>query len=279
MAASAPELWRSPRAIRRSYAPCRFGQLHYRIARAEVASRPPIIVCHQTPTSGRCYEGLIAELGRDRIAVAMDTPGFGSSDPPPYAPSIQDYGGVVGDLADALGFSRFDVFGDHTGAKIAVEAALQWPEAVRRVVLNAAPVYSDEELEALKRQDEAVERFDEDGAHILARWRWAMRQRAPETPLEAVALEVAESLRAGANVWHGHHAAFGYQHRENLPRVVQPVLVLHARDDLWAPTARARPLIRRGRMVDLPAYGREMILLRYREVAEIVRAFLDAEEA
>lgn len=268
-------VWSSPRAIKRGYAPCRFGQVHYRIAVPKAASRTPLVLFHQTPTSGRCYEGLIAELGRDRVAVAMDTPGFGSSDPPPHPPTIQDYAAVAGELFDELDLGSVDVMGDHTGAKIALETAIQRPDRVRRVVLNAAPVYSDEELETLKRQDVAVENFGEAGEHILARWNWAMKQRAPETPLEAVLLEVAESLRAGANVWHGHHAAFGYQHRDGLPKVMQPLLVLHAKDDLWVPTARARPLISNGRMVDLPQWGREMLLLRYREVAEIVRGFLD----
>lgn len=273
----ASEVWQSRPSIRRAYAPSRYGQLHYRIAEPPEARHTPLLIFHQTPTSGRCYEGLVAEMGTDRIAVAVDTPGFGASDPPPKAPRIADYAEIMAGFAETLGYRHIDVMGDHTGSKIAVETARQRPDLVRRVVLNAAPIYSDEELNALKRQDSAVEAFGENGEHILARWAWAMRQRAPDTPLEAVALEIAESLRAGAHVWHGHHAAFGYQHRDNLPKLAQPVLVLHASDDLWTPTARARDLIRKGRMVDLPQWGREMLLLRYRDVAVILRKFLDSE--
>ncbi|MDA0368614.1 MAG: alpha/beta fold hydrolase [Proteobacteria bacterium] len=271
------DVWAVPPGLRRAYAPCRFGQLHYRIAAPSAPRFPPLLVFHQTPTSGRCYEGLIGEMGRDRVAIAVDTPGFGASDPPSHAPSIADYAGAMGDLIDALSLPQVDVFGDHTGAKIAVECALQNPERVRRVVLNAAPVYAAAELDALQQQDVAVERFGGDGEHILARWAWAMHQRGADTPLDAVLLEVAESLRAGAHVWHGHHAAFGYQHRDALPRVSQPVLILHAQDDLWAPTARARPFIRNGRMVDLPEWGREMLLVRFQAVAPILREFLDAD--
>jgi len=268
------DLWVSPRRVRCAYATCRYGQLHYRSADCGSPKHPPFLIFHQTPTSSRCYEGLLVEMARDRLAIAVDTPGFGASDPPAKAPTINDYALAMLDLLDALEFDTIDILGDHTGAKIAVELALICPDRVRRVVLNGAPVYSDAELAALQRQDRDVETIAPDGAHILARWRWAMAQRAPSTPLDAVLLEVAESLQAGANVWHGHYAAFSYQHRELLPKVRQPVLVLRAHDDLWEPTGRAKSLIRNGRMIDLPDWGREMLLIRSAQVAPILRDFL-----
>ena len=230
---------------------------------------------HQTPTSGRCYEGLLAEMGRDRIAIAVDTPGFGSSDPPSYAPAIADYAGAMYDLLDFLEFEFVDLLGDHTGSKIAVSLALRDPARVRRVVLNGAPVYTETELKALRKKDRDVETLGAAGEHILARWRWAMSHRQASTPLGTVLLEVAESLCSGSNVWHGHHAAFAFQHRDNLPKVYQRLLILRARDDLWVPTGRAKPLIRNGRMIDLPEWGREMLLTRFEPVATILREFLD----
>ena len=63
---------------------------------------------------------------------------------------------------------------------------------------------------------------------------------------------------------------------ERTKAFAQRVLVLHIKDDLWAETERARPLLRHGEMIDLPQYGREMFMLRYREVAEIARRFFAA---
>jgi pimeloyl-ACP methyl ester carboxylesterase len=272
----ASELWSNLPNMRRAYASCRFGQLHYRVVSPPKPLFAPLLMFHQTPTSGRCYEGLVAEMGRDRITIAVDTPGFGLSDPPPHAPTIADYAGAMHDLLDVLEFDSLDLLGDHTGSKIAVGLALRDPARVRRVVLNGAPVYSDAELKALREKDHDVETIGAAGEHILARWRWAMSQRQASTPLGAVLLEVAESLRAGSNVWHGHHAAFGFQHRDNLPNVHQRLLILRARDDLWGPTGRAKPLIRNGRMIDLPEWGREMLLTRFGPVATILREFLDA---
>ena len=216
-------------------------------------------------------------MARDRTAIVVDTPGFGASDAPLQPPTINDYALAMNDLLDFLALDRVDLLGDHTGAKIAVELALLNPNRVRRVVLNGAPVYSAAELDALRKQDHDVETIGAAGEHILARWNWAMRQRQPTTPLDAVLLEVAESLGAGSNVWQGHHAAFGYQHRDNLPKLEQRVLVLRAKDDLWTPTARARPLIREGQMIDLPDWGREMLLTRFEAVAPILRGFLDSD--
>lgn len=272
-------LWRAPSTVRRGYADYRYGQLHYRIAKpASPSERRPLFLFHQTGSSGRCYEGLIAELGRDRVAIVADTPAFGNSDALPHPPSIADFAAAMGELIDYFGFRDIDVMGDHTGSKTAVEVAIQRPVQVRRVVLNAAPVYSAAELAALTAFDDAVETADDDGRYVMVRWGWARDNLPPEVPITVRELEFVEGLRAGPLAYHGHHAAFSYLHAENLPKVTQPLLLLHARDDLWAPTARAAAYIRNGKMIDLPQWGREMLLFRYREVAPIIRAFLDAEQ-
>jgi pimeloyl-ACP methyl ester carboxylesterase len=272
-------LWRAPSSVRRGYADYRYGQLHYRIARpAADTGRRPLFLFHQTGSSGRCYEGLIAELGRGRVAIVADTPAFGASDPVPQPPTIADFAAAMGELIDHFGFAAIDVMGDHTGSKTAVEVAIRRPQQVRRVVLNAAPVYSDAELAYLLSLDQSIETANEDGAHVAARWKWSRENTPVDVPLTVRELEFVESLRAGPFAYHCHHAAFGYLHADNLPKVTQPLLLLHAHDDLWAPTARAAAYIRNGRMIDLPQWGRDMLLYRYREVAPIIAAFLDEDQ-
>ena len=81
--------WRKPNNVKRAYVDGRYGQMHYRIAvppQADTTEHPPIIFFHQSPSSGRPFEGLVSEMGRDRIAMAVDTPGFGDSDAPPSPP-------------------------------------------------------------------------------------------------------------------------------------------------------------------------------------------------
>ena len=74
------DFWRRPTGVRRDYAEARFGQVHYRIAEPKLPTQTPLMCFHLSPSSGRIYGRLLADMGRDRIALAPDTPGFGDSD-------------------------------------------------------------------------------------------------------------------------------------------------------------------------------------------------------
>lgn len=271
----AENLWRSPPGVRRAYADYRHGQLHYRMAKPERPVHVPLMLFHQTGSSSRCYENFIAEMGKDRIALAVDTPAFGASDPLPEAPTIADFAGVMAGLADQLGFHEFDVIGDHTGAKTALEIAIQRPGQVRRVVMNAAAVMDADDLKRLGGTDHVIHNANASGDHIMARWK-GMTKHVGAVSLTLGEMEFIEGLRPGPFTYHGHHASFPYPVAEKLPLAAQPILILRARDDLWDATGRALQFLRNGKMVELPEYGREMFQMRYRELAVVVRGFLDS---
>jgi pimeloyl-ACP methyl ester carboxylesterase len=267
--------WRTPKGVRRDYVDSRFGQVHYRIARPESPSAVPLMCFHPSPISGRLYGQLLAEMGRDRIAVAPDTPGFGESDAPLDAPEIADYAAAMGEVLDSLGLGEVDVMGYHTGSKICVELAQQRPRQVRRLVLVSAPINTEEEL-ARHKADYGAKEISAEGSHLQARWDGHWKWRGPGTPLELVHREVVESLRGGTTSWWGHRASRNYQHAEYLPKVTQPVLVLCPKDDLWEATLRARDVIRNGRLLKLPDWGHGMLDMHAKEVSTILRDFLDA---
>ena len=165
--------WRTPPGVRRAYADGRFGQIHYRIAKPATATdRTPLVCFHLSPNSGRVYGLWLAEMGKDRISVAPDTPGFGESDPPPTPPEIADYAAAMGELIDHLGFDQVDVMGYHTGSRTCVEIAQQRPKQVRRIILVSAPTYSDEELATQYKTmgTPASDETTDDGNHLQRKW-------------------------------------------------------------------------------------------------------------
>ncbi len=262
--------------VRRGYAKGRFGQIHYRIAQpAEGTGQPPLLCLHSSPNSGRIYETFLSAIGTDRIAVAADTPGFGDSDPPPTVPGIADYAAAMGDLIDALGFATVDVIGYHTGSLTSVELALTRPQQVRRVVMIAAPVFTDQELTELRAQFAPVE-LTQDGSHLAEAWAehvyWAM----PGWTLDHVAEQFPDALRRPDISWWGHNAAFNYPLAKRLPEVRQPTLVLNPEDDLHEQTLRARELIANGRVHELPDWGHGFLDIHTDAAATIVRDFLTA---
>jgi len=228
--------------------------------------------------SGVVYETFLGEMGRDRTAVAPDTPGYGASDPPPAPPSIADYAQAMGEVLDALALREVDVVGYHTGSKIAVELALQRPGAVRHLVLIGAPVYTDAELAAMRAEHDRDLEPREDGGHLVGYWRAVLNWRGPGQTLGMIMKSFPDALRGAEHRTWGHRAAFEYSYADHLPRVTQPVLVLNPRDDLWEYTPRVAPYLKNGRVVNLPDWGHGFLDLHPVEVGRLVRRFVDHAE-
>ena len=279
--------WRTPPGVTRHYREGRFGQLHYRLAlpprssSAQAANKTPLLCFHLTPNSSRIYNRLLAEMGRDRIAIAVDTPGFGLSDPPPFKPSIDDYSACMGDfiaeLAEELGFEQVDLFGYHTGSKIALLLTRQRPAFVRRLVLVSAPVYTAAGL-AAQQKSLAIPLADPwpaDGEPLHRRWQEHWRWRDELTGAWFVQREVAEGLNNLEQSPSAYSAAFAVQHAEQLPLIEHPLLVICPGDDLWTPTLRAKSLIRNGRVLERWHWSHGFLDVHTEECGALLRDFLD----
>ena len=263
--------------LRRMYVDCRWGQLHLRSAFASNGGFDELttLVClHQSPMSSRVFEPFLRLMGSDRSVYAPDTPGFGESDPPPSQPAIADYAAAIGDVIDHLRLRRVDLLGYHTGASIAAELAIARPDQVRRVVMVAAPVFTQAERDAFDARPWPLP-LREDGAHLAGEWQRTLQWRGPGATLEQLAARFAEKLHNGPLAWWGASAAMHYPAQERLPHITQPVLVLRPRDDLWDVTPRARELLPEAKWLDLPEQGFGLFEAAPELVAGHVRAFLD----
>jgi pimeloyl-ACP methyl ester carboxylesterase len=264
-----------PAIVRRRYVDGRFGQLHLRVAGPPAAgAKRPLLCFHLSPVSGEIYHAFLGEMGRDRLVVAPDTPGYGASDAPRHPPEIADYAAAMGEAMDALGIAEADCVGFHTGSKIALELALQRPAAIRHLVLISTPVYTDEEL-AKMRAEFAPVALREDGGHLVDYWQALVNFRGPGQTLEMIMRYYPDHLRGGAHRHWGHRAAFNYSYPEHLPRATQPILVLNNGDDLEVFTPRAMPFIRDGRLLERPDWGHGFLDLHTAEFGAIVREFFD----
>ena len=263
--------------VRKGYVDGRFGQLHYRIAQPEtLTAKRPLICFHMSPYSSIIYEAFLSEMGRDRVAIAMDTPGFGESDPPLTLPTIPDYAGAAADLLKALDLTSADLMGYHTGSKIAVETALQQPDRVHRVVMVSAPLWTEEELAEVK-QLYGPEPLTAAGSHFQAWWQSAVRWSMPGRTLEDIGRVFWAKLLNPAISWWGHNAAFAYDSHAALLKVTQPILILNPEDDVWERTPRAKELLVHpdSHIHDLPGWSHGFLDLKTEEAAALVRDFLD----
>ncbi len=265
----------APSRVRRMFEAGPYGLLHLRRANpAQPTDRTPLVMFHMSPNSGRIYDALIAEMGKDRIAVAPDTPGFGESDAPQNPPDIEDYASCMANLIERLEIGPVAVMGYHTGSQTAMELARQRPDLVAKVVMVSAPLYTEEERVTRGGRYRPLE-VREDGTHLTERFANLWQFYGAEVEDRVVARNFCESLRGGPVSWWGHRAAFRYAMAANLPSVKQPILLINPDDDLVEQTPRAAPLLTNGQMIDLP-YSHGMLDAHTEEIGQILRGFLDS---
>jgi|KBSMisStaDraftv2_1062788.scaffolds.fasta_scaffold101951_2 3-hydroxybutyryl-CoA dehydrogenase len=219
-------------AIRRGYVRVPHGQMHY-AACGDDDTTTPLLLLHQTPRSWREYAAVLPLVGAHRRAIALDTAGFGESDPVAEA-SIQAWAAAALDALDALGIARAHVVGHHTGGVIAVELAARAPERVASLVLSSTP-YTDAGFRRARAERPPIDAVEAsgDGHHLAALW----QKRQPFYPVdrpELLQAFVADALKASGDVEAGHRAVASYRMEERLAAVRAPVLLLHASDDPFA---------------------------------------------
>ncbi|MCB2106060.1 MAG: alpha/beta hydrolase [Rhodobacteraceae bacterium] len=220
--------------LRHGYVDNRYGQLHYAIAQpAGGSDKPPIILLHQSPNSSVEYDDLTLELGRDRVAIAFDTPGHGGSDGPDTQPTIEDYAAAIVEGLTNLGYGPdkpVDLFGNHTGGRTATEIAVSHPELVRRVIIGLSPYGFVDDAMSKKLFSEvyhpasAGDLLTRFCAALPARMERAEKAGIPDPMWGRIAVE---SLRGMTRHEFGHAAAFEYgpRFKKRMLEITQPVLL------------------------------------------------------
>lgn len=209
---------------------------------------PAVLMLHESPRSSNALLPLARRLSDRFTCVMLDTPGFGYSDPLTIArPEIADYALVALDTAAALGLGPIPYYGTHTGAAIAVEAAILAPDRVTAAVLDGYALFDAAERDELLANYLPPLRPTLDGSHVA--WLWARVRdqftafpwnrvgdgsRLPfgPPPLASINAVVDDFLLSGDHYRTAYAAAFRYNHLEPLKHVTVPVRLATRRDDL-----------------------------------------------
>lgn len=153
--------------------------------------------------------------------------------------------------------------------------ARQRPDTVRKIIVIGAPVFTGEERENLNARfsvhgpDERAKAMDKSWPIFKTQF-WKMGL----DPVRAWNIYFDGQKSPAVSSW-GLRAAVTYDLGAVLPTIEQPTLVLNPGDDLAEYTPRAAPLLKNGRMHDLPEWTHGMLDAKTSEIAAIVRDFLD----
>lgn len=261
--------------VTRAFLDLPHGQIHLRSARPSGAvSGLPVVMLHQSPGSSKQLERHVAAFAAaGRVTFAPDTPGNGDSDPlPNEVPTIADLAAVQFDaIRQLIPEGRFDLYGSHTGASIAMEIAIAHPDRVASLTIDGMGLYSPElQADMLQRYAREIAPDDE-ATHLMKVWHFCRDQflfwpyynrtaagRLPNGVPETEEFHdfVVEVLKAMRTYHRSYRAAFRHPKRDRLPLIPVPVVLACSSSDMLAGYAdELRRLVPGAALAELPAWG------------------------
>ena len=198
---------------------------------------PEIVLVHWAGVSTEYWKPAQRALALDGFRVhALDLPGFGRSEDPPWPPELPRLSAHLQAWLRQTTPSRITLIGQSLGCELSVLGALEMPEKVERVVLAATCSLPD--LDSILKE------------LLLA------AVDAPREPLALYPAILPAYFRCGLlRVARVLREQRGYPDGTALARVSQPTLVLRgARDPLVTPRRQARivEVLPRGTAVTIP---------------------------
>lgn len=257
--------------IRKGYVDTPDGQIHFR--QLKQVDGVPLVLLHQTASSGMMFEPLMTLLADSFHTLALDTPGFGASFPPPRGFGIQYLSDSLYAALRQLGVESCFLFGHHTGSAIAVQMAHDHPNFVQRMVLSGPPLLSEAQINGLKASLKPFA-IAEDGSHLIHVWE-RIRKRDLTLPLETVHREVLLTQSAREAAQGAYQAVFEQPFKVQLEALEIPILVMSGENDtLRASLEPTYSILKNGAMKVLPNQGPYICDQNPQAVADVLKEFL-----
>ncbi|MGJ3232091.1 MAG: alpha/beta fold hydrolase [Oceanicaulis sp.] len=227
--------------------------VHYR--RAGRRGAPVVILLHGSPESASALNAVAAALAGRFDVIGLDTPGNGlSAALAQDDPAAVDYARHVLSFMEALGVARAGLYGFHTGAGTAMEAALLAPDRVAALALDGYAVWTQEERSDLLARYCTVYAPVWDGSHLARIWarldeqliffpwntpRLDARMNLPPTPMAIRLRRLRDWLTAWDTYPAPYRAAFKREGEIGPDRTHVPILISAMdRDPLCAHLSR-----------------------------------------
>lgn len=192
-------------------------------------------------------EPLMRELADRYTTIALDTPGYGLSDPLPLdRPEMDDYADALAVFLDAIGIESAPLYGTHTGAMIAAAFANRYPERTRLAVIDGYVVLTESERADILANYFAPFWPKPDGSHLAWLWArmrdqviffpWYRKERAARMkfdvpPPEFLMPYVLDFLRAGDSGRKGYEAAFRMRGELTAMQITAPTWLMAYEQD------------------------------------------------
>jgi pimeloyl-ACP methyl ester carboxylesterase len=128
------------------------------LAYREAGEGPAVLLLHGWPTSSFLWRNVMPPIARRRRVLALDLPGFGSSDKPTDVTySYEFYTGAVRGFLDALEIGDVALGLHDLGGPVGMRFALDDPSRVRAIALTNTLLYQEDSTELLEKFVEGLQ--------------------------------------------------------------------------------------------------------------------------
>lgn len=257
--------------MKRAYIDIPEGQIHYRTE----GSGEPLLLLHQVRFSSDEYREMIPILAKKYKVIAMDTMGFGYSDPAPEGYLVEDYARTVISFLDALGIDKISVLGHHMGASIGIELAAMYPERIDKLIASGVVLYTQEQVDA-NLDDPRFKPMvvTKDGSFLIKEWHDIWIISSKNASLDTAYRRFLNRMLAGPG--YHYNAVFVYKDAPKMRMIQCPVLITCGTEDILFPKMeQAHGLIKRSRVQPVEGGSVLMMIERAEDVANMVLDFLE----
>ncbi|NMP30107.1 alpha/beta hydrolase [Thalassotalea sp. M1531] len=214
--------------------------VHYRTAGE--SHLPKLIVLHPSPLSSEFMQGIIEQFAAEYHVVAWDLPGYGDSDKLTQSSlSLVDYSNCLATFMEVLGISSAIIYGNATGAQLAIEFAKLFPQKSSKLLLENVAWFYPQERETLLANYFPDLSPKTDGSHLALMWKMAnqlyqyfpwydtsaqAKLSAPMPSQEVIMQTFKGYLKAGERYSDAYIAAINNEDPKQLAAVPIPVDIL-----------------------------------------------------
>ena len=230
--------------IKRHYVNVQGRWVHFRSG----GTGPVVLLLHQSPQSSAAMLPLAEKLVSRYCVIAPDSPGFGLSDPLTMTTqTIEDMAHALDEFTTAIQLPPATVIGVHTGAEIALEFGLRFPEKTDFLILDGLALFNEEESADILEHYLPPFIPDWDGSHLTWLWArlreqviffpWYRKNREARMHYDMPGAEYLHGwfmdfMYAGDHYRGGYGAAFRYRNSAAITDIAPPTAALYRTGDV-----------------------------------------------
>jgi len=208
-----------------------------------VEGKAPLLFVHGYPLNREMWTPQLVSLSRLARVLAPDLCGFGETEPPQSATSMDSYASDLAAFLDALDITRpVTLCGLSMGGYIALAFARNYPDRLHSLILMSTRAAPDS-VEAQQNRSRQIEQVKQEGAQAVI---GGMEKKllAPDTfeAMPGIASQVQQIMKSASDT--GVTAALAAMRdrpdsRPFLSEIRVPTLVIHGKDDALIPPSEA----------------------------------------